>query len=226
MKYRNVRRGIFIDRPNRFIARVEIDGREEVVHVKNTGRCRELLLPGKRVYLEAADHPNRKTKWDLIGVEKDGVGVVNIDSQAPNAVVKEWLSSERSPFQAAVIHPEHRYGNSRIDFFLEMGARKILIEVKGCTLEVDGEGFFPDAPTRRGAKHLGELAAAAAEGYECYILYCIGVNGVTIVHPNRATDPEYADAYESALGAGVKPIFLPCRVTEDSMTAMDPEETD
>ncbi len=255
MKYNNVTAGTFLSRPNRFIAHVEIDGKEEVVHVKNTGKMRELLLPGKRVYLQAANNPERKTKWDLIGVEKDGLGVVNIDSQAPNAVVKEWLLGGASPagsasgsartgansavsssaagkalvagpdapFPGAIVRPEYKFGNSRIDFYLEQGSRKILIEVKGCTLEIDGVGYFPDAPTKRGAKHLGELAGAVEQGYECYILYCIGMNGVTEVRPNRATDPEYGEAFDTALDAGVQPIFLQCRITEDEFTAIGNE---
>ena len=162
MKYGKIVEGKFIDRPNRFIAHVEIAGKAETVHVKNTGRCRELLLPGAAVRLEQSDNPARKTLYDLVAVYKDRIGWINIDSQAPNKVVKEWLEAQ----DYDVVRPEYTYGNSRIDFYLEKGEHKILMEVKGCTLEINGIGYFPDAPTERGVKHLRELAAARQEGYE------------------------------------------------------------
>lgn len=163
MKYGKIVEGKFIDRPNRFIAHVEIAGKAETVHVKNTGRCRELLLPGAAVRLEQSDNPARKTLYDLVAVYKDRIGWINIDSQASNKVVKEWLEAQ----DYDVVRPEYTYGNSRIDFYLEKGEHKIIMEVKGCTLEINGIGYFPDAPTERGVKHLRELAAARQEGYEC-----------------------------------------------------------
>ena len=163
MKYREIADGIFVDRPNRFIAHVEVNGAVETVHVKNTGRCRELLLPGTAVRLEVSDNPKRKTKYDLVAVHKQGLGWVNMDSQAPNKVVGEWLAKQDYDY----IKPEFTYGKSRIDFYMEKGEQKYLLEVKGCTLEVDGIGYFPDAPTERGVKHLRELAQAQQAGYRC-----------------------------------------------------------
>ena len=161
MRYRNTVKGTFLDRPNRFIAHVLINGKSETVHVKNTGRCRELLLPGAEVWMEKSENPSRKTDYDLIAVRKGGSLLVNIDSQAPNKVVREWLETQ----SFTEIIPEYTYGNSRIDFYMEKGKDKYLLEVKGCTLEKDGIGYFPDALTERGVKHLRELARAAAEGY-------------------------------------------------------------
>ena len=157
MRYRNVIPASFVDRPNRFIAHVEIGGRRETVHVKNTGRCRELLLPGAEVWLAGAENPERKTAWDLIAVRKSSGLLVNIDSQAPNAVAREWLETQGFD----VVRPEYVYGKSRLDFMMERGSERFLTEVKGCTLERDGIGYFPDAPTERGVKHLRELAGAA-----------------------------------------------------------------
>ena len=156
MKYREIVDGIFLDRPNRFIAHVDVNGTVETVHVKNTGRCRELLLPGAAVRLEVSDNPKRKTKYDLVAVHKQELGWVNMDSQAPNKVVGEWLSKQGFD----LVRPEFPYGKSRIDFYMEKAEQKYLLEVKGCTLEVDGIGYFPDAPTERGVKHLHELAQA------------------------------------------------------------------
>ena len=150
MQYQNIRRGVFLDRPNRFVAHVEIGGLRETVHVKNTGRCRELLIPGREVILSHSDSPSRKTAYDLIAVEKPGLGLVNIDSQAPNHVMKEWLFG----LDYDLIKPEFSYGSSRIDFYMERRGRRYLTEVKGCTLEIGGIGYFPDAPTERGLKHL------------------------------------------------------------------------
>lgn len=219
MKYDEFVSGKFIDRPNRFIAHVEIDGKAETVHVKNTGRCRELLLPGVEVGLEKLNNKTRKTAFDLVSVYKDGLGWVNIDSQAPNKVVKEWLESGLSQFgKIDFIKPEFTYGESRIDFYLETGGRKILIEVKGCTLEVEKEGYFPDAPTERGIKHLRELMKAVKDGYEAYILFVIAMPDVFVVHPNRNTHPEFADTYEEALNNGVSSVFLPCFVAPGELT--------
>ena len=211
MKYSSMVEGVFLERRNRFIARVLIDGREETVHVKNTGRCRELLKPGAKVFLERAANPNRKTAYDLIAVVKDTGVLFNIDSQAPNAVMKEWL--EEQDYDA--VRPEYRYGNSRMDFFLEKGPEKVLMEVKGCTLEVDGIGYFPDAPTERGIKHLKELAGLAGQGYKCAVGFVIQTEGVTKVLPNMETHPAFGQALKEAEEAGVNVLYLPCRVGED-----------
>lgn len=218
MKYRNIIEGKFIDRPNRFIAHVQVGSEIHTVHVKNTGRCRELLLPGVRVILQDCCSEKRKTRYDLIGVWKDKLGWVNIDSQAPNAVVKEWLEAENGIFgRLDRIKPEYKFGESRIDFYLEKDERKILMEVKGCTLEIDGEGYFPDAPTERGVKHLNELAEAVAKGYECYIAFVIAMEGVETVHPNVKTHPEFGEALEKATAEGVKVLYLSCRVEPDEL---------
>ena len=218
MKYQNTIPARFIDRPNRFIAHVDIDGKTETVHVKNTGRCRELLLPGVDVILARSDNPSRKTKYDLISVYKNGIGWINIDSQAPNVVVKEWLERRPELFRdLTLLRPEYTYGNSRVDFYLECGGRKIFIEVKGCTLEIDKVGYFPDAPTERGVKHLHELACAVKEGYECYIAFVIAINGITKVLPNVKTHPEFGAAWDEAVKAGVKILHLPCVVKPDEL---------
>lgn len=213
MLYRTTVIGKFVNRPNRFIAQVLIDGRQETVHVKNTGRCRELLLPGAEVVLEKTDNPNRKTKYDLIAVNKRGLGWVNIDSQAPNKVVAEWLRKQ----DYTLVKPEYTYGKSRIDFYMEKGEEKFLMEVKGCTLEIGGEGYFPDAPTERGVKHLRELTAAAAKGYHCILAFVIQMEGIAVVHPNVATHPEFGVALKEATDAGVEVWYLPCRVNPDTL---------
>lgn len=214
MRYQNILYARFQSRPNRFLAEVWLDGGLETVHVKNTGRCRELLLSGARVALSVSDNPARKTKYDLVAVYKEKLGWVNIDSQAPNAVVREWLMKQ----DYTCIKPEYTYGSSRIDFYMERGGDKYLMEVKGCTLEIDGTGFFPDAPTERGVKHLRELAAAAGQGYHCSIAFVIPMEGVTEVLPNTETHPAFGEALQEARQAGVTVIFLPCRVTPDSLT--------
>lgn len=220
MKYKNTYIGEFIERPNRFIAKVRLNDVIETVHVKNTGRCKELLIPGVKVVLEKSDVETRKTGYDLVAVYKDKLGWVNIDSQAPNVIVKEWLLSGESLFgEIDYLKPEYTYGKSRIDFYLECGERKIFIEVKGCTLEIDGVGYFPDAPTERGIKHLQELKEATKNGYECYILFAITMPSVVKVYPNRNTHPEFADEFESAMSNGVKAIYLPCEVMPDSVVA-------
>ena len=216
MKYENTVNGKFIERLNRFSALVKIDGLVETVHVKNTGRCRELLQKGARVVLQRAQNPARKTQYDLISVFKNGLGWVNIDSQAPNQVVREWLNSGQSPFGAVdVLKPEFTYGNSRVDFYLERGQQRVLMEVKGCTLEIDGIGYFPDAPTQRGIKHLQELAKAAGKGFECCIAFVIAMPGVTEVRPNVQTHPEFGEALKNAVDAGVQVLHLPCLVGPD-----------
>ena len=214
MRYSNITKGTFLDRPNRFIAHVEMDGRRETVHVKNTGRCRELLLPGTEVWLTAPGTEGRKTKFDLVTVRKENGMLVNIDSQAPNAVVREWL--ERQGYD--VIVPEYSYGDSRIDFYLERGMEKTLMEVKGCTLEIDGIGYFPDAPTDRGVKHLRELANAVKNGYRTVIAFAIQMDGIMEVRPNIQTHPEFGSAMQEAAEAGVEILFLPCHVETDQLT--------
>ena len=220
MKYREIADGIFVDRPNRFIAHVEVNGAVETVHVKNTGRCRELLLPGTAVRLEVSDNPKRKTKYDLVAVHKQGLGWVNMDSQAPNKVVGEWLAKQGYDY----IRPEFTYGKSRIDFYMEKGEQKYLLEVKGCTLEVDGIGYFPDAPTLRGVKHLHELAKAAQQGYHCAVAFVIQMEGVAEVRPNTATHPQFAEALAQARTAGVKVLFLLCRVEPDGLAITQARE--
>ena len=213
MRYENITKGSFIDRPNRFVAHVEINGKVEAVHVKNTGRCRELLISGAEVYLTEPGTPGRKTRYDLVAVRK-GTGILfNIDSQAPNKVVKEWLAGQA--FDKIV--PEHTYGNSRIDFFMERDNQKYLMEVKGCTLEMDGIGYFPDAPTERGVKHLHELIRAAGEGYKAIVAFVIQMDGVTEVRPNTDTHPEFAAAFAEAVAAGVQILMLPCHVEPDRL---------
>ena len=213
MQYQNIRRGVFLDRPNRFVAHVEIGGLRETVHVKNTGRCRELLIPGREVILSHSDSPSRKTAYDLIAVEKPGQGLVNIDSQAPNHVMKEWLLG----LDFDLIKPEFSYGSSRIDFYMERRGRRYLIEVKGCTLEIGGIGYFPDAPTERGLKHLHELARARQEGFLASVAFVIPMGGVTKVLPNMETHPAFGIALSEAEAAGVQVLYLPCRVGEDRL---------
>ena len=213
MKYENVTKATFIDRPNRFIANVEIDGQKETVHVKNTGRCKELLIPGCEVWLTAPDSPGRKTKYDLIAVRKDTGVLFNIDSQAPNKVVKEWLSNKNYD----LVKPEYTYGESRIDFYMERGKEKYLMEVKGCTLERGGVGYFPDAPTERGIKHIHELIKAKSEGYHAMLAFVIQMEGVSEVRPNVSTHPEFGIAMESARKAGVEILFLKCHVEPDEL---------
>ena len=213
MKYREIVKGIFISRPNRFIAKVSVNGKEETVHVKNTGRCRELLTDNAKVILEVSDNPKRKTKYDLIMVYKPSLGWVNMDSQAPNKVVAEWLEKQDYDY----IKPEYVYGDSRIDFYMEKGDTKYLMEVKGCTLEIDGVGYFPDAPTERGVKHLKELAGASKKGYKCYLAFVIQMEGIDIVKPNTKTHKEFAESLKLAEKEGVEILFLKCKVGEDSL---------
>lgn len=217
MQYKKVVKGRFHSRPNRFIANIYIEDKLETVHVKNTGRCRELLLPGADVILEVSDNPNRKTAYDLIAVYKDSVGLVNMDSQAPNKVVGEWLAGQGFDY----VKPEYTYGKSRVDFYMEKGDEKFLMEVKGCTLEIDGMGYFPDAPTERGVKHLRELAGAVKEGYRCYLAFVIQMEGVTEVKPYTVTHPEFGIALQEAIDAGVEVLYLQCKVEEDGLSVLE-----
>ena len=208
IKYDNTVPGTFIRRINRFVAEVAINGNTEKVHVKNTGRLRELLVPGAEVYLTEPGSPGRKTRYDLIAVRKDNGILFNIDSQAPNKVVREWLDGQGFD----LVQPEHTYGSSRIDFYMERGEERYLMEVKGCTLEVDGVGYFPDAPTERGVKHLRELIHAASEGYHAVVAFVIQMDGVTEVKPNVQTHPEFGVALKEAVEAGVRVLSMPCHV--------------
>lgn len=213
VKYREIVEGIFIDRPNRFIAHVDIEGVVNTVHVKNTGRCKELLIPKTPVRLEVSDNPNRKTLYDLVAVYKKNFGWINMDSQAPNKVVKEWLETKDYDY----IKPEYKYGDSRIDFYMRKGNQEYLMEVKGCTLEIDGIGYFPDAPTTRGIKHLRELIKAKRAGYECAVAFVIQMEGINEVRPNIDTHPEFGVALQEAKEAGVKILYLTCKVGRDTL---------
>lgn len=221
MRYDNIHKGTFLSRPNRFIANVEIDGKAEVCHVKNTGRCKELLVEGCTVWLEHSDSESRKTAFDLVAVEK-GDRLINMDSQAPNKAVGEWLR-EKMPFgEGFSVYPEKKYGNSRFDFYLESQDRKIFMEVKGCTLEKDGVVLFPDAPTLRGVKHIEELSHCLDEGYEAYIMILVQMSYVKYFTPNYDTHPEFGEALEKASRKGVKILCYDCNVTPDSMTVGKP----
>ncbi len=213
MQYGKVIWGKFIERPNRFVAKVEINGTVETVHVKNTGRCKELLLPNVDVVLSEADNPNRKTSYDLIAVEKAGLGLINIDSQAPNKVMAEWLATQSFDY----IKPEYTYGASRIDFYMERQGQKYLLEVKGCTLEREGIGFFPDAPTERGVKHIHELIKAKQEGYWAGIAFVVQMPKVKEVRPNIETHPAFGEAMEQARAAGVQVITIGCSIKPDTL---------
>ena len=217
MKYDNITKAVFITRPNRFIAEVEVDGHKKIVHVKNTGRCKELLIPGCEVWLTAPDSPGRKTKYDLVAVRKNNGILFNIDSQAPNKVVKEWLG--RQDYDK--VCPEYVYGDSRIDFYMERDGEKYLMEVKGCTLEVNGIGYFPDAPTERGVKHLRELIRAVKDGYKARIAFVIQMDGVSEVRANVDMHPEFGTALEEAKANGVEVLFLKCHVEPDTLEIRD-----
>ncbi len=225
MKYKSIIKGIFISRPNRFIARVEIDGKAETVHVKNTGRCREILIPGCTVYLEKAESPLRKTPYDLIAVEKateNGTILINMDSQIPNAVAAEFLPQSGLFPEGTVFRREVTYGSSRFDLYAEYGDRKAFIEVKGVTLENEGLALFPDAPTERGVKHIKELTEAKNKGFEAYIMFIIQMTRVHTFSPNRLMHPEFADALKAADEAGVKILAYTCNVTPDSIRVKNP----
>ena len=217
MKYNNIVEGRFIERPNRFIAKVEIDGITETVHVKNTGRCRELLVKGTTVYLEKSNNPERKTGYDLIAVLKNGKTLINMDSQIPNAVTEEWLKKGNLFSKDAVIRREVTHNKSRFDFYIEEGGRKIFLEVKGCTLETDGIARFPDAPTERGIKHINELIDCVNEGFEAYILFVIQMKGIKHFEPNDKTHSAFGDALRNAESKGVNILAYDCNVTKDTI---------
>lgn len=220
MKYKNTIEGIFISRPNRFIAHVSVNGATLICHVKNTGRCRELLVPGCRVILEDSNNPLRKTKYDLIAVYK-GDKLINMDSQAPNKVVGEWLAAGALSGGVTLIKPECIYRNSRFDFYIEADGRKIFAEVKGVTLEENGVVLFPDAPTERGVKHINELIDAVKNGYEAYIFFVIQMRECLYFTPNEKTHPEFAEALRLAARSGVHIRALNCSVCEDEISIVE-----
>ena len=216
MHYSNIQRATFLRRPNRFIAHIEVDGREEVCHVKNTGRCRELLTDRATIYVEHHDNPNRKTKYSLIAVEKGDL-LINMDSQAPNKVVREWLLAKEPFGKVKLMKPECTYGSSRFDFYLETEAEKIFIEVKGVTLEEAGIVSFPDAPTERGIKHLEELRACVEAGYKAAVIFVVQMEGMQHFEPNDKTHPQFGEALRQARKAGVEVLAYECKVTPSSL---------
>ena len=215
MQYENMVGGFFLARPNRFIAHVEIGGQIEICHVKNTGRCKELLIPGCQVWCQFSDNPNRKTQYDLIAVQK-GNRLINMDSQAPNVAAKEWLQAGGLG-KIEKLKAVSRHGDSRFDFSFEKDGKPCFLEVKGVTLENDGVCAFPDAPTQRGAKHVKELAELAREGYGAYVLFVIQMEGVKYLHPNDLTDKPVGDALRQAEKAGVQILAYDCEITENTM---------
>ena len=220
MRYNKMVPGRFLSRPNRFIAHIEIDGREEICHVKNTGRCRELLTPNAQVWCLDALSPNRKTRYDLIAVQK-GDRLINMDSQAPNAAAREFLENGGLGV-IADLHAETKIGNSRFDFSFIKNGQPCFLEVKGVTLEHEGICAFPDAPTERGTRHLKELTALVQEGYGAYVLFVIQMSDVRSLHPNDATDPAFGRALREAAAAGVQILAYDCAVTPDRMTLKTP----
>lgn len=225
MKYKNIVKGEFISRPNRFIAKVKINGEEHTVHVKNTGRCKEILVPGAVIYLEKSANPERKTAYDLIGVEKktkNGTILINIDSQIPNLCAAEFLPVSGLFSEDTVIRREVTYGNSRFDIMAESPSKKAFVEVKGVTLEKDGVALFPDAPTERGVKHIKELIRASSEGFDAYIMFIIQMENIKSFSPNEETHPEFASVLREADKAGVKILAYSCKVTENDITVAEP----
>ena len=218
MQYGDMVEGVFVDRPNRFISHVLVNGETVICHVKNTGRCKELLIPGCRVWLQCEDRLGRKTPYSLITVEK-GDKLVNLDSQAPNRVAYDWIQKE---WQPEVLLREKKFGNSRFDLYFEKDGRKGFVEVKGVTLEEDGVALFPDAPTERGVKHIRELISCVEAGYEAYCLFVIQMKGISLFKPNERTHPEFGAALREAAKAGVKVMAVDCLVTERSL-AIDRE---
>lgn len=222
MEYTNMVAGRFLSRPNRFIAQVDIQGQTRICHVKNTGRCRELLIPGARVWCQAAANPNRKTQFDLIAVEK-GSRIINMDAQAPNQAAAQWLSAGGLG-RLEDLQPEVTLGDSRFDFSFQKGGRRCYLEVKGVTLEENGVAKFPDAPTSRGTKHLKGLTQAAAQGYGAYVLFVIQLQPVAYFTPNDGTDPAFGQALRAAKTAGVALLAMDCQVTPWSMAIGQPVE--
>ena len=217
MHYSNIEKGIFLSRPNRFLAHVAVGGKEVICHVKNTGRCKELLIPNCEVYVQHHDNPNRKTEYSLISVQK-GNRLVNIDSQAPNAAVKEWLEQNQVIQHIQNIYPEKKYCDSRFDFYLEREERPAYVEVKGVTLEEDGVVLFPDAPTERGIKHVYELCQCRKNGFDAYIIFVVQMQDVRFFTPNIKTNPAFGEALHYAKLCGVYILAFDCKVTPDSMS--------
>ena len=225
MRYDRIYKAKFIERPNRFIAYAELNGKKETVHVKNTGRCAELLRPGADIYIQESDNPSRKTRWDLIAVKK-GSRMINMDSQIPNKVVKEWIEQGNLFGNVTLIRPETVYKNSRFDLYVEAedqngGIRKIFIEIKGVTLEENGVCRFPDAPSERAVKHLEELSDAKKNGYEAYVFFVIQMKGVRYFTPNTETHPQFAEALQKTAKEGVKVLAYDCDVTSDAIELSD-----
>ncbi|NMB98051.1 MAG: DNA/RNA nuclease SfsA [Clostridiaceae bacterium] len=221
MKYKNIKQAKFINRPNRFIANIEIDSNKEICHVKNTGRCKELLIPGARIFVQESDNKTRKTKYDLISVYK-GNKLVNIDSQVPNKVFHEWLLECDLIENISFIKPESTYGSSRFDFYIETSDnRRIFVEVKGVTLEKNGIAMFPDAPTERGVKQIVELCRCMDDGYEAYVVFIVQMKDVLYLTPNNVTHKAFGDALKAANNKGLNIIALDTWVTENSISAGD-----
>lgn len=219
MKYQGeIRRAEFLRRPNRFIALCRLDGEEVTVHVKNTGRCRELLVPGAAVLLEKSSNPARKTAYDLVSVWKGG-RLINMDANAPNAIAADWIKNGGLGFVPTLLRPETVCGDSRFDFYLEHDGAPAYAEVKGVTLEDQGVVRFPDAPTERGVKHLNGLAALARQGVEAYVIFIVQMQDVLYLEPNTATHPAFAEALSAAAAAGVHVLAVDCTVTETEVTA-------
>lgn len=225
MQYQTVKKAIFLRRPNRFIAQVALDGTEETVHVKNTGRCRELLVPGATIYLAEGTNPNRKTRYDLIAVEK-GERLINMDAQAPNRIFGEWAAANGFRSGLTLLRPETTWGNSRFNFYWESSENgpKGFVEVKGVTLEEGGAVYFPDAPTERGVKHVEELMACRAAGYEAALFLVVQMAGVAFWSPNDRTHPAFGEAVGRAAADGVEILCRDCRVTPDTITMGEPVE--
>lgn len=221
MLYGNIARGIFCDRPNRFMAHVLMDNNMETVHVKNTGRCRELLIPGAEVVLERSSNPARKTKYDLICVNKNGRWI-NMDSQIPNKAAKEWIERGNLFPEKVAVQAEKTYGNSRFDLYVESSRRKAFIEVKGVTLEEDNIARFPDAPTVRGIKHMQELIRCMQDGYEAYLLFVIQMKGIKLFEPNWNTHREFGETLKRAQEAGVKILAYDCLIKENFIELQEP----
>lgn len=221
MRYSNIQKAVFLARPNRFIAHVELEGERVVAHVKNTGRCRELLVPGATVYLQKADNPARKTPYDLVMVEK-GKLLINMDSSAPNKLFQEWAESGAFVPGLTLLRPETTFGASRFDFYWEAGERKGFVEVKGCTLENEGRARFPDAPTERGVKHLEELVRAKETGYEAAVCFVLQMAPMKDFSPNDDTHPAFGDALRRAKAARVEVLAMECRVAPSEVTIWRP----
>ena len=221
MKYENTKRAVFLDRPNRFIAHVDLNGQTETVHVKNTGRCKELLIPGTEVILEESVNPARKTKYDLICVNKSGRWI-NMDSQVPNKAAAEWIRAGRLFPEEVTLKTEKVYGNSRFDIYVESPCRKAFIEVKGVTLEENDIARFPDAPTQRGVKHVEELIRCQEDGYEAYLLFVIQMKGIREFEPNWSTHPQFGEVLQKAQNAGVHLLAYDCLIREDYIEIQNP----